>query len=318
MASTERWCGLLKVPLNPKSQTCFSVAASLCLSPSSKTLVAPSANAIFFNGDRVPGMGNPVVEKLSNLQNIASILVSKLGVRVNAWVVDAPLFNGPFAVYKELIPTINSRGEPASYVPDGFPATSSLQLLLFNCLQEAEKIVSSVEKTSSTERHSTPASSTCPKTILLGFSKGGVVLNQLLSELASYESQERHHLQHQDHILPHSMDEFFKSIVEFHYIDVGLNCPGAYPTDHTVINKTRKFAEANNNTIRFVVHGTPRQWSDCGRPWIREDKEKFVHLLGVESKSSNGKLHACERLYFSEQHPSLQMHFEIIECVNLG
>ncbi|CAN6460224.1 unnamed protein product [Victoria cruziana] len=317
MASAERWCGLLKVPLNPKSQTCFRVAVSLCLSPSSKTLIAPSANAIFFNGDRVEGTGNPIIEKLSDLQNIASILVSKLGVRVNAWVVEAPLFSGPFAVYKELIPTINSRGEPASYVPDGFPAMSSLQLLLFNCLQKVKKIASSDEETCSTDRRSIPASATCPRTILLGFSKGGVVLNQLLTELASYNRQENHRLQDHSHILPCSMDEFFKSIVEFHYIDVGLNCPGAYPTDHTVIHNTRKFAEANN-AVRFVVHGTPRQWSDRRRPWIREDKDKFVHQLRVESESSHGKLHVCERLYLSEQHPSLQMHFEIIECVDLS
>lgn len=96
----------------------------------------PSANVIFFNGDRVEGTGNPVIEKLSNPQNISEILVSKFGARVNAWVVDAPIFNGPFAIYKDFIPNVNQNGEPISYDATGFPASSSIVLLLYNCLKE--------------------------------------------------------------------------------------------------------------------------------------------------------------------------------------
>ena len=34
----ERWSGILKVSLHPNSSTFYKVAASLCLSPSTKTL----------------------------------------------------------------------------------------------------------------------------------------------------------------------------------------------------------------------------------------------------------------------------------------
>ncbi|KAI9126544.1 hypothetical protein K1719_002140 [Acacia pycnantha] len=44
----------------------------------------PSANAVFFCGDRVEGTGNPVIEKLSDLQKISEILVSKFGHSINA------------------------------------------------------------------------------------------------------------------------------------------------------------------------------------------------------------------------------------------
>lgn len=96
----------------------------------------PSANAIFFSGDRVEGTGNPVIERLSDSRNIAEILVSKLGASVNAWVVEASVFNGPFAVYREFIPSVNSWGEPRSYDPNGFPASSSTFLLISKCLEE--------------------------------------------------------------------------------------------------------------------------------------------------------------------------------------
>jgi hypothetical protein len=96
----------------------------------------PSANAIFFNGDRVEGTGNPVIERLSDLQKIAGILVKKFGGSINAWVIEASVFNGPFAVYEDFLPSVNQRGEPKSYSPLGFPASRSTVTLLSNCLNE--------------------------------------------------------------------------------------------------------------------------------------------------------------------------------------
>lgn len=96
----------------------------------------PSANAIFFSGDRVAGTGNPVVERLSNLQTIAEVLVSKLGGSVNTWVIEASIFNGPFAVYKDFIPSVNKWGEPKSYNPVECPASRSIISLLSNFLEE--------------------------------------------------------------------------------------------------------------------------------------------------------------------------------------
>jgi hypothetical protein len=96
----------------------------------------PSANAIFFNGDRVEGTGNPVIERLSDLQKISEILVKKFGGSINAWVIEASVFNGPFAVYEDFIPSVNQWGEPKSYSPLGFPASRSTVTLLSNCLNE--------------------------------------------------------------------------------------------------------------------------------------------------------------------------------------
>ncbi|KAF8032265.1 hypothetical protein BT93_D1253 [Corymbia citriodora subsp. variegata] len=187
----DRWSATLKVPIPAKGTARCRVAVSLRLSPSSETLIAPSANAVFFNGDRVVGTGNPVVERLSDLQAIADVLVSKFGGSVNAWVVEASTFNGPFAVYKEFVPSVNKYGEPRLYSHVGFPASSSIVSLLSNCLEEAKSVLS---------RRSNPVSTSLlppqglePKTIILGFSKGGTVLNQLVTELSHSQTASSGH-----------------------------------------------------------------------------------------------------------------------------
>lgn len=321
----DRWSGVLKVPLHPSSRVLYRVAASLCLSPTSKTLIVPSANAIFFNGDRVQGTGNSVIERLSNIEQIAEILVSKFGGSVNAWVVEASTFNGPFAVYKDFIPSVNQWGDPKSYSPSGFPASTSTVSLLSNCLEEAKKAISGRQK----EPCPLGLSASCsyqPKTFILGFSKGGTVLNQLVTELgfskvASIRSSphiKESDVQEEYQILPTSKESLLNSIAEIHYVDVGLNSAGAYITDQDVICTISKRVAEGGGGIRFVVHGTPRQWRDKRRVWIRNEKDKLVHLLESEAEHSEGKLRVCERFYFADRPSNLQMHFEIIENLDVS
>ncbi|XP_043697889.1 UPF0565 protein C2orf69 homolog isoform X3 [Telopea speciosissima] len=319
----ERWSGVLKVTLDSSSRASYRVGASLCLSLPSKTLAVPSLNAIFFNGDRVEGTGNPVIEKLSDLRNIAEILVSKLGVSVNAWVVESSIYNGPFAVYKDFIPSVNSRGDPKSYASYGFPASTLIALLLSKCLEEqAKSVIPGGEQKS----HSTGLSSSLPcqpKTVILGFSKGGAVLNQLVTELAysnvdSSESLNNRMKNPVDGIIPRTKDSLLNSISEIHYVDVGLNTSGAYLTDHAVIKRISERLMLGAARIRFVLHGTPRQWSDKRRPWIRNEKEQLRQQLEDAAQKSGGKLQVCERLYFADQIPDLQMHFEIIEKLDMN
>ncbi|XP_057492218.1 uncharacterized protein LOC130777803 [Actinidia eriantha] len=99
----------------------------------------PSANAVFFNGDQGKGTGNPVIERLSDLERITEILVSKFGSSVNAWVIEASTFNAPFAVSKDFIRSVNIWGEPKSYNPTGFLASTSTVNLLSNCLKEEDR-----------------------------------------------------------------------------------------------------------------------------------------------------------------------------------
>lgn len=96
----------------------------------------PSMNVIFLNGDKVQGTGNPVIERLSDPRNISELLVSKLGCSVNVWVLEASTYNESFAVYKEFIPSLTSRGEPKRYDPSGFPASSAIVAILTKCFEQ--------------------------------------------------------------------------------------------------------------------------------------------------------------------------------------
>ncbi|KAK1284920.1 hypothetical protein QJS10_CPB20g01393 [Acorus calamus] len=308
----DRWAGLIRIPLRPNNGAHYKVAASLRLSPSSKTLAVPSANVVFFNGDRVEGTGDHVIERLSDSRTVAEILVSKFGGSVNAWVVDASTFNGPFAVYRDLVPTVDSRGDPRGYDPEGFPASTSVVSLLRKCVEEAKNEITGTEPL-------LLSTSYPPKTVLLGFSKGGTVLNQILTELAHLKpgsTEDSPRLQ-QVHIIPASKESFLLSISNIHYVDVGLNSPGAYLTDHAVIKKIAEHLASSACEIHFAIHGTPRQWCSRDRPWICKEKDRLVQLLQGESPRTDGRLQVSERLYFPDRPPSLQMHFEIIEHLNV-
>ncbi|XP_057981609.1 uncharacterized protein LOC131166955 [Malania oleifera] len=328
----DRWCGILKVPVSPNGITHCRVAASLCLSPTSKRLAVPSANAIFFNGDRVEGTGNPVIERLSDLQNIAEILVSKFGGSINAWVVEAPMFNGPFALYKEFIPSVNQWGEPKLYSPIAFPASVSTVTLLSNCLQEAKNVISEKQKEASSKGASVSQFSQ-RKTYLLGFSKGGTVLNQLVTELGFSEVRssgispntgeprmrgEPPNIHEENQIIPNSKESLLNSVTEIHYVDVGLNSAGAYLTDGNVIERISKRLVQGAEGIRFVLHGTPRQWCDQRRVLIQNEKNRLVQLLESAAQMSGGKLQVHQRFYFADRPSDLQMHFEIIENLDVS
>ncbi|XP_039167133.1 UPF0565 protein C2orf69 homolog [Eucalyptus grandis] len=327
----DRWSATLKVPIHAKGAARCRVAVSLRLSPSSETLLAPSANAVFFNGDRVGGTGNPLVERLSDPQAIADVLVSKFGGAVNAWVVEASTFNGPFAVYKEFVPSANEYGEPRSYGHVGFPASSSTVSLLSNCLEEAKNVLSRKKNLVSTSL--LPPQGHPPKTLILGFSKGGTVLNQLVTELSRFEPSSSGHpssagqellgheapdIQVGTQILPTTKERFLNGIQEIHYIDVGLNSSGAYITDPNVIGRLSQRFVQRAQALRFVLHGTPRQWCDHNRIWIRREKDRLLHLLESEPQKAGGKIQVAEKFYFADRPPDLEMHFAIIENLDVS
>ncbi|RDX71028.1 hypothetical protein CR513_49664 [Mucuna pruriens] len=324
----ERWSGVLRVPLHPNSRTFHRVGASLCLSPETRTLRVPVANAIFFCGDRVEGTGNPVIERLSDLQKLSEIVASKFGSFTNAWVIEASVFNGPFAVYKDFIPSMNQYGEPKSYHPIGFPASTSTVSLLSNCLEEAKKVILGTHV--DTKSGFTP--SFCfsqSKTFILGFSKGGTVLNQIVTELGFSDIGSNGNSPNVEQpmdrkfsgyeeicIVPKTKEGLLNSITEIHYVDVGLNSSGAYLTNHDVFERISKRLMQGAPQLRFILHGTPRQWSDKRRDWIRNEKDKMLYLLESEAPKCGGKLQVFARYYFADKPPNMQMHFEIIESLD--
>ncbi|XP_015688871.1 uncharacterized protein LOC102705603 isoform X2 [Oryza brachyantha] len=314
----DRWTGVLHVPLS-RGGPPFRVAASLVLSPA-KTLAVPCANAILFTGDRVRGSGEPAIDRLSDAAYLARLLAGKLTGEANAWVVDAACLAGSFAVYRELVPSVNAMGDPKRYDPTGFPAAAGITNILAHCIREGSA------------GNQDPAASLLsycpPKTVILGFSKGGVVVNQLVTELACLDSESAKISVDVSRssppvltcnlLVPVSATEFLSSVSEFHYVDVGLNRAGAYITDHAVIKEIANYVIRNSMNIRFVLHGTPRQWSDPNRSWIQMEKDIMLQLLQDEAQRCEGRLLLSEKRYFDGKPRSLLMHFEILEVMDIG
>ncbi|KAM0885042.1 hypothetical protein ACQ4PT_030597 [Festuca glaucescens] len=162
----------------------------------------------------------------------------------------------------------------------------------------------------------------------MGFSEGGVVVNQLNEELSYWDSKSSkgsvdvsqggtalltHSL-----LVPATASDVLSSISEFHYVDVSLNCAGAYITDHDVIKGVANYVCHTSNSLCFALHGTPRQWSDPNRPWIQAERDRMLQLLNEEAKRCKGRLLLAEKKYFDGRPRSLLMHFAILEVMDMG
>ncbi|MCO5562677.1 hypothetical protein L7F22_016305 [Adiantum nelumboides] len=132
----DRWEGILRAYFLGSSCSA-RVMASLLVNPHTRRLQQPSKNAILFTGDSVHGSGNPSIERLSRLETVSSILLSKLGDPLaNIWVVEASRFNGPFACYEGFLSAMSSHGEPSSYDPHNLPSSQATTSMLHNCLAQ--------------------------------------------------------------------------------------------------------------------------------------------------------------------------------------
>ena len=195
---------------------------------------------------------------------------------------------------------------------------------------QVKKVISS--RQGDTQSGCTPSSSFYqPKTLVLGFSKGGTVLNQIVTELGFSDIVSDANSPDMEQpidrkfcgseeicIVPKTKESLLNSIAEIHYVDVGLNSAGAYLTNHDVFERISKRLTQGAPQLRFILHGTPRQWSDKRRDWIRNEKDEMLHLLESEALKSGGKLKVHSRYYFADKPPDMQMHFEIIENLDVS
>ncbi|RHN44044.1 hypothetical protein MtrunA17_Chr7g0215041 [Medicago truncatula] len=120
------------------------------------------------------------------------------------------------------------------------------------------------------------------------------------------------------YIVLKTKETLLNSISEIHYVDVGLNSTGAYLTNHDVFERISKRLIQGARQLRFVLHGTLRQWTDEQRVWIQKEKDKMLLLLESEAGKSGAKLDVLARYYFGDKPTNIQMHFEIIESLDVS
>ncbi|XP_020651005.3 mitochondrial protein C2orf69 homolog [Pogona vitticeps] len=124
---------------------------------------------------------------------------------------------------------------------------------------------------------------------LIGFSKGCVVLNQLLYELKEAKKDK-------------NINAFIKNIRAIYWLDGGHS--GGSNTWVTYPDVLKDFAETG---ISAHAHVTPYQVFDMMRAWIGREHKRFVQILEELGVNVNSQLH------FADEAPSLDNHFRVHE-----
>ncbi|XP_076764223.1 mitochondrial protein C2orf69 homolog [Xylocopa sonorina] len=166
-------------------------------------------------------------------------------------------------------------------------ALEHLQELVKSCLDhiktcsvDKDPICFSIEKTTLT---------------LIGFSKGCVVLNQLLHEFHYYQNKSKSDME---------INNFIKLIKSMWWLDGGH--AGLKDTWITDISILKSFAKLK---IDANVHVTPYQVQDSHRPWIQEEENQFYNILQTLGVPVNRTLH------FADKSRSLQHHFNVLKAI---
>lgn len=132
--------------------------------------------------------------------------------------------------------------------------------------------------------------------ILVGFSKGCVVLNQIIYEL--YELS----MVSAEGDTP--LNDFASRISDMYWLDGGHSGESnTWVTDEKFLDHLAKRVPS----IRIRVHVTPYQINDSTRPWIGKEQKKFVESL--HSFGANIK----DKVHFQDRDPSLAFHFKLLE-----
>ena len=125
---------------------------------------------------------------------------------------------------------------------------------------------------------------------LVSFSKGCVVLNQLVLQLKQLMAEKEN-----------KCEPLIKNIQSMCWLDSGVpGNKGAYPTNEDCIQTV---AERISN---IEIHTTPYQMQDPMRVWICKEKKRFVQLL----RKYKAMYKDCS--YFDDKEACLETHFGLL------
>lgn len=123
---------------------------------------------------------------------------------------------------------------------------------------------------------------------LVGFSKGCVVLNQIVYELSGARADRQ-------------MSQFVKSISDMFWLDGGH--PGG---SETWVTDKRVLKELASSGVSIHAHVTPYEVRDPMRAWVGREYECFIETLQEFGACPSKKLH------FEDEPASIENHFRVI------
>lgn len=159
-----------------------------------------------------------------------------------------------------------------------------LKVLLHNAKQQISSNKSVEETCPVACRNSVPL-------MIIGFSKGCVVLNQMLYSLKAIHDEKNVEL-----------EDFIQKIDTMYWLEGGHSGgSNTWITNKTVL---KHFATTN---IKVIIHVTPYQMHCNFRPWIGKEEKLFretLKKLGVKVERT---------LHFENEERSMENHFRVLE-----
>ncbi|KAE8904172.1 hypothetical protein PF005_g21678 [Phytophthora fragariae] len=257
-------------------------------------------NVIFFPGDvqdfKMAMLAGPFADYSDYAyEAVGELLSEKFGDTCNVWVVRPSRFkHGAYSSFDNFV-TTNEYGAATKYDPTVY-ATKHLASLMQNT--QATLRLQGVNVSTALPMH------------LLGFSKGGIVLNQLVTELVrySFNTKRSNSGQIRQGSSFASTRQFFSAINSMHWLDSGNgSLEGAMPTEELALSVLSRYEQ-----LRLFVHVTPYQYEARTRPWIKTEVNDFVNkmdLFGADIRLI---------LYFEGDEGSLASHFHILQDFEVG
>lgn len=249
------------------------------------------------------------------LESTAQILGSKFPDAA-LWIMKPlRMFRNVFSVFEQFVPS------SLTGVPDyigSYGGVATLDALLTGALQGLEEKHAGVLPAGkdSARLSSLPV-------VLIGFSKGCVVLNQFVYEVgylfggvdlkdhgdpdaAHHSAKPRTSSSSQLHFSDADKEKqksFLRQVIDWYWLDAGHSgsC-GAWVTNESLL---RHFAGVGGAGVH--VHVTPHQVRCLRRPWIGEEERLFVDRL----RQLGCKVE--EKLHFEHSEISFENHFRVLE-----
>ncbi|TDH68737.1 hypothetical protein CCR75_006977 [Bremia lactucae] len=244
-----------------------------------------TCNIIFFPGDVQDFQTNMATGPFADYsdyayESVAELLSKKFGNTCNVWIVRPHRFkHGAYSSFDNFL-TTNEYGAATKY-----DATGSSTKHLASLMQNTQILL---------RRQGVNVSTVLPIR-LLGFSKGGIVLNQLVTELVRYSFNKKRsnsgQVRHGSVFA--STRQFFAAIQSIHWLDPGNgSLKGTMPLEEAALAVLARYKQVNYLWflcvhLQLFVHVTPYQYNSRDRAWIKTEVENFIKkmkLRGADSK----------------------------------
>ncbi|KFM27557.1 hypothetical protein F751_4136 [Auxenochlorella protothecoides] len=213
---------------------------------------------VYFGGDQIHQHGvDGVIIDLQSPTKVAKLLCSSSGGAA-VYSIEPSRREAGSACYDNFLHGCTLSGEPLGYKAGPLKALPQLLALLIGAGWEHRG---------------------GGRVDLIAFSKGGVVLNQILTELAELASHGSSTPLDEPGTsnAAENVHQLTSALQTVQYLDVGLNCRGAFLTDPQVFVALGTFA-ARHPRFRLELYTTPWTREGSRRPWLVREREAMLRL----------------------------------------